>query len=166
LRSIGNPIPVSHSEQDNVMPTPTEVLSRLHAQLIDAARGYEDAEKAIRQPEISGLCSELRKVHIRHAHEIAGLLAERGARPESDGTFMSVVHKAVINARVALTADDASILPGLREGEKRIAAAYDDALLEAEIAATDMGAVVDTLRNQRVIVVQNITRIDTVKAVA
>lgn len=148
------------------MPTPTEILSRLHTQLIDAARGYEDAESAIRQPEISGLCSELRRVHIRHAHEIAGLLAERGARPESDGSLMSVVHKAVINARVALTADDASILPGLRDGEKRIAAAYDDALLEAEIAPADLEPLVDTLRSQRAVILQNITRIDTVKAVA
>lgn len=79
---------------------------------------------------------------------------------------MSVVHKAVINARVALTADDASILPGLRDGEKRIAAAYDDALLEAEIAPADLEPLVDTLRSQRAVILQNITRIDTVKAVA
>jgi uncharacterized protein (TIGR02284 family) len=147
-------------------PTPAEVLSRLHTQLIDAARGYEDAERATRQPEIGALCADLRGVHVRHAHEVSGLLADRGERPDSDGSFMSLLHKAVINARVTLTADDASILPGLRDGEKRIAAAYDEALLEAEIAPEGLAPLADRLRSHRAAVVQNIARIDAVMETA
>jgi len=148
------------------MPTPTEVLSRLHVQLVDAARGYEDAERATRHPEIGALCAELRGVHVRHAHQIAGLLADRGERPDSDGSFMSLVHKAIINARVTLTADDASILPGLRDGEKRIVAAYDEALLEAELAPDGLAPVTETLRSQRARAVQNVSRIDSVTVTA
>ncbi len=144
------------------IPTQSELLSRLHTQVIDAARGYEDAEKATRQTDIGALCAELRGVHVRHAHELAGALAELGHRPDSEGSFMSMVHKAVISARVSLTADDSSILPGLRDGEKRIVAAYDDALCEAELNPTELAAIVDMVRSQRAVAVQNIARVDAV----
>jgi len=146
----------------NAQTTATEILMKLHTQVIDAVRGYEDAEKATSQADIGALCIDLRHVHVRHAHELAGSLAELGQRPDSDGSFMSLVHKAVISARVSLTADDTSILPGLRDGEKRIVAAYDDALCEAEINPTELGGHIDLLRRQRAAAVENVTKIDAV----
>ncbi|WP_209425310.1 DUF2383 domain-containing protein [Pararhodobacter sp. SW119] len=143
------------------MPTPSETISSLHTKVVDAAKGYEEAREIGRRANVGDLCDELRKTHMSHAHELAGLLLERGERPDSDGSFMSVVHKVVLNVRFALTADEKSLLPGLRDGEKRILEAYDDALRECEIAGRDVKkAEVEVLKKQRESVVANIGKID------
>lgn len=143
------------------MPTPIETLSALHVKIVDAANGYEEAMELAKRANVGEHCAELRKTHLAHAHELAGLLLERGARPDSDGSYMSLVHKVVLNVRFAFTADEQSLVPGLRDGEKRILEAYDDTLREAEVAEDAFTRTeVNRLKKQREAVVGNIARLD------
>ncbi len=148
------------------MPEVAETISSLHTQLVDAVKGYEEAQELAKRDPIGGLCGELRGVHLKHAHELAGLLLENGHRPDADGSYMSLIHKTVLNVRFAITADEASILPGLRDGEKRIVASYDDALREAEVPGSGLAAHAKVLSRQRKAVLENIARIDAMQAAA
>jgi hypothetical protein len=77
---------------------------------------------------------------------------------------MAFVHKAALNVRFAITADEGSLLPGLRDGEKRIVASYDDALREAEVPDSGLAAHAKVLTRQRKAVLENIARIDALAA--
>jgi len=144
------------------MPTPVETLSTLYTTVVDAVKGYDEAAKIAKRDQIGTMCAELKKTHMGHAHDIAGLLLERGERPDADGSYMSVVHKIVLNARFMITADEESLLPGLRDGEKRLLEVYDDTLREAEIAAgAFQPAEIEVLKAHRDHIVGNIGKIDT-----
>lgn len=146
------------------MPTPSETISTLHTKVVDAAKGYEEAKDIARRDQVGELCAELRRTHLKHAHELAGLLLERGERADADGSFMSTVHKVALNVRFAITADEKSLLPGLRDGEKRIMEAYDDALREVEIAGSAATQPeITRLKAQREEVVKNIAKIDAMR---
>ena len=144
------------------MPTPVETLSALHTTVVDAVKGYDEAAKITKRDQVGTLCAGLKKTHMGHAHDIAGLLLERGERPDADGSYMSVVHKIVLNAHFMITADEESLLPGLRDGEKRLLEVYDDTLREAEIAADAFQkAEIDVLKAHRTHILENIGKIDT-----
>ena len=142
------------------MPTPIEIISTLHTKIADAAKGYEDAMSIGSHESVASLCAELRQHHLSHAHELAGLLLARGGRADGDGSFMSLVHKAALNVRFAISADETSLLPGLRDGEKRLLEAYDDTLRECEIDQSFKPEEVSTLQKQRSIVVAHVGKID------
>ncbi len=48
--------------------------------------------------------------------------------PDEDGSFMSVIHRTIMNVRSLFNGLDGSVLPGLIDGEKRNVDKYDDAL--------------------------------------
>ena len=135
------------------MPTPSETISTLHTKVVDAAKGYEEAMDIARRDQVGELCAELRRTHLKHAHELAGLLLERGERADADGSFMSTVHKVALNVRFAITADEKSLLPGLRDGEKRIMEAYDrvpaGAVLVIQAVGDLHGAVIGDVLSHR-----------------
>lgn len=149
------------------MPSPVETLSSLHTTLIDAVKGYDEGASIAKRDEVGGLCKDLKTRHMASAHAIAGLLLERGERPSADGSFMSTVHKLVLNTRFLLTADEKSLLPGIRDGEKRLLETYDDTLREAEIAGTEFTpAEQQTILTQREGILDNIRKIDAVSPAA
>lgn len=144
------------------MPTPIETFSSLYTTIVDAVKGYDDAAEIAKRDQVGTLCTELKRTHMAHAHDIAGLLLERGERPDADGSYMSVVHKIVLNARFMITADEESLLPGLRDGEKRLLEVYDDTLRKTEIAKDAFKpAEIEILKTQRETVLTNIGKIDT-----
>ncbi|MCC5956528.1 MAG: DUF2383 domain-containing protein [Natronohydrobacter sp.] len=144
------------------MPTPVETLSALHTTLVDAVKGYEEAAKLAKRDALGGLSAEIKRVHMNHAHELAGRLLEHGERPDADGSYMTLVHKLSLRARFIVTADEKSLLPALRDGEKRILERYDDTLREVEIAREAYAeADLDLLRRQRETVIENIAKLDT-----
>ena len=146
------------------MPTPIEIISTLHTKIADAAKGYEEAMAIGNHESVASLCAELRQNHLTHVHELAGLLLARGAGADGDGSFMSVVHKAVLNVRFTISADETSLLPGLRDGEKRLLEAYDDTLRECEIDKSFKPEEVSTIQKQREIVVAHVGKIDAFQA--
>jgi len=149
------------------MPTPVEILSDLHTVVVDAVKGYDEGASIAKRDDLGALCKELKTAHMANAHEIAGLLLKRGERPSADGSFMSTVHKLVLNTRFLLTADEKSLLPALRDGEMRILTKYDQAQREAEIAdavfTTDEQQAISTQRDK---VVNNLRKIDAMDAAA
>ncbi|MGY6695728.1 MAG: DUF2383 domain-containing protein [Roseinatronobacter sp.] len=143
------------------MPSPIETLSKLHTTVVDAVKGYDEAADIAKRDKVGALCADLKRTHMTHAHDIAGLLLERGERPDADGSYMSLVHKFVLNARFLVTADEESLLPGLRDGEKRLLEAYDDTLRETEIAGdTFTSAEIKSIKAQREGILSNISKID------
>jgi uncharacterized protein (TIGR02284 family) len=147
------------------MPTPAETISTLHTKIVDAAKGYEEATEIAKRANVGDLCAELRRTHLTNAHTLSGFLVAHDVRPDTDGSYMSVVHKAALNLRFAFTADEKSLLPGLRDGEKRILEAYDDVLREVDIAnGAFSGDEAAALRSQREMIVANVGKIDAMQA--
>ncbi len=105
------------------MTQETDALSALHRQIIDAAKGYGEGLKLTEEPAIAAIFSDLRDLHSGHAREIAEHL-RRGRDTPEDGSFMAVVHKAVMTARALVNRLDESVVPGIRDGEERILRAY------------------------------------------
>lgn len=71
-----------------------------------------------------------------HASKLARFLIAAGEQPDQDGSFMTTVHKAVINVRAVITGIDESVIPGLVDGEKRVVGYYDEAIEGARGDAT------------------------------
>ncbi len=103
-------------------------IASLHAQLVDASKGYQEAHELAEKPEMVSLFAGLRGLHDKHATALAGALDRRGVEPDSDGTFFQYVHKAVLNIRSALTGLGENVLPAIADGEQRILESYDEAL--------------------------------------
>lgn len=122
------------------MTKETDALAALHQQLIDARKGYEEGVRLADDPETVEIFRDLHDLHRLHAEDIGADLAGRGEAPDADGSYMALVHKAVLNVRSAMTGLEASALPGVIDGEKRILDAYDETLagLPAADAAREM----------------------------
>lgn len=112
------------------MSDATEHLSSIHTAAIDALNGYREAMKDAEGKGLSPLFGELADLHERHATELATLLVERGQTQDANGSFMTMVHKTIMDVRSFFGGLDESVIPGLIDGEKRNVAKYDEALKE------------------------------------
>ena len=112
-------------------------VKSLHTHAIDARDGYRRALEDSPSPEIAGLLRKMGDLHDGHADELARVLVERGEKAEDDGSFMGLVHRTIMDIRSLFGALDASILPGLIDGEERNVKSYDSAL---ETSAADAEA--------------------------
>lgn len=112
---------------------PTETLQKtrdLKVAMDDALEGYEKMlEKA--EPSFRPTVSSLLEQHRAARQEIAGLLRERGAGTDGDGSFMGAVHKTVVTLRSVVDDPDGDWIPGILDGEQRNLDKYDDAIAEA-----------------------------------
>lgn len=117
----------------------TQALARLHTQVVDAEKGFEEAVKLAERPEIGALFRDLRDLHAAHGRALARTLGDRGASVDADGSFMATVHKAVLNVRAALTGLGETELPAVLDGEERLLDDYDEAL---EATSVDPGPVI------------------------
>jgi uncharacterized protein (TIGR02284 family) len=130
--------------QETTMSNTTDHLATLHTAAIDARNGYREAANEAEGKGLSPLFEKLAALHDRHAAQLSGLLSERGQKPDKDGSFMSVVHRTIMDVRSLFGGLDDSVIPGLIDGEKRNIAKYDDALKEPE-----NDSVQDVLAGQR-----------------
>jgi uncharacterized protein (TIGR02284 family) len=105
-------------------------LVELHTAAIDARNGYQEAVEKSDGRGLSSLFESLTKLHAKHAAELNELLVQRGRSSDKDGSFMSIVHEAIIDFRSLIGGLDKSVLPGLIDGEKRNLAKYDEVLKE------------------------------------
>ncbi|MEO8318957.1 MAG: DUF2383 domain-containing protein [Bradyrhizobium sp.] len=110
-----------------------EHLKSLHTSAIDARNGYREALKDAEGNGMTPLFRVMTTLHDRHAAELARELTKRNELADDEGSFMSVVHKTIMDMRSLFDGLNESVLPGLIDGEKRNAARYDEAL-----KATDM----------------------------
>jgi uncharacterized protein (TIGR02284 family) len=110
------------------MDTQTEALAHLHTHVIDARNGYAEALDLADRTEMIALFRDLHDMHSGHAGALAMAIIDRGGIPGTDGSFMSIVHKAVLNMRAAITGLETNVLPAIRDGEERMLNAYGEAL--------------------------------------
>ncbi len=101
-------------------------LKSLHTILVDSKHGYEEALEDADGRGLTGMFSQM--IALRTSH-IAALRAHLPADEVSDkGGIMTTVNKAIMSIRSLFGGLDESVLPGLIDGEKRIASYYDAAL--------------------------------------
>jgi uncharacterized protein (TIGR02284 family) len=103
-------------------------LKTLHTSAIDARNGYEEALEDAEGKGMTPLFRDMISLHDNNAAELAGELTKAGETPDDDGSFMSVIHRTIMNVRSLFNGLDGSVLPGLIDGEKRNVDKYDDAL--------------------------------------
>jgi uncharacterized protein (TIGR02284 family) len=110
-----------------------ESLKKLHTTLIDTHRGYEEAFKeASKDADSAALVPIFREmIDLRSkAHaEIHRTLTALGEKPDDSGSFMSRVHRVVIDVRATVSGLSES-LPSFIGGEDHVIDAYDEAIKE------------------------------------
>lgn len=103
-------------------------LKSLHTSSIDARSGYQEALEDAAGKGMTSLFGDMIELHDGNAAELALELTKANEIPDDHGSFMSVVHKTIMDVRSLFNGLDESVLPGLIDGEKRNVAKYDDAL--------------------------------------
>jgi uncharacterized protein (TIGR02284 family) len=111
-----------------MMATLIDDLETLHARLIDAIAGYAEGADLAEKPDIVDLFTRLRDMHGRHAEALATVLVQRGVQPDDDESLLAVVHKSILRIRSIVTGLDRDVIPGIVDGEERIAEIYDRVL--------------------------------------
>ncbi|HEY0330074.1 MAG TPA: PA2169 family four-helix-bundle protein [Rhodopseudomonas sp.] len=122
-------------------------LKTLHTAAIDARNGYQEALEDAEGHGLTGLFNEMIALHEGNARELAAELSKAGETPDDDGSFMSIIHRTIMNVRSLFNGLDGSVLPGLIDGEKRNVSKYDDAL-QATTAPTSITALLTTQRSK------------------
>ena len=115
-----------------------DTFKSLHTALVDSRKGYEEALEDAEGKALTPLFRDMIALRLEHAAQLAALLQREGETVDDAGSFMAIVHRAVINIRSVITGLDESILPGLIDGEERILGYYDEALKEASAAETPL----------------------------
>lgn len=120
----------------------SDTLKSLHTMLIDSRNGYDEAVKQSDGKSLTPLFREMITLRDKAAGALAIQLTALGENPDADGSFMSTVHRTVIDVRSYLTGLDESILPSLISGEERIIEKYDDAINESSPANPEYAVLV------------------------
>ena len=119
-------------DQEHIVEKDTlDYLKSLHTSEIDARNGYEEALEDAEGRGLTPLFRDMVVLHDGNAHEIERVLTDAGEKPSSDGSFMSVIHRTIMNVRSLFDALGDGVLPGLIDGEKRNVEKYDKALSTA-----------------------------------
>jgi uncharacterized protein (TIGR02284 family) len=114
-------------------------LKSLHTTLIDACNGYEEAAEDDEGKDLGPLFSQMVDLRNRHDAELDRHLRAVGEEPNVSGSFMTLVHRTIFKVRSVVTGLDASVIPGLINGEERIVESYEDVLRAnppADVATT------------------------------
>jgi uncharacterized protein (TIGR02284 family) len=137
-----------------------EQLKSLHTHAIDARNGYREALEDAKGKGLSPLFRDMIALHESNAAELARELTKANEIPDDKGSFMTLVHKTIMDVRSLFNGLDESVLPGLIDGEKRNLSKYDDILKQAKAPAN----VASLLTAQRAAIAQKIAQMETSKA--
>ena len=111
-----------------------DYLKSLHISAIDARNGYQEALTDADGKGMTPLFRDMIALHERNAGELARELTRANELPDEKGSFMTVIHQAILDVRSLFNGLDESVLPGLIDGEKQNVSKYDDALKHASRA--------------------------------
>ena len=131
-------------------------LRSLHTSAIDARNGYQEALKDAEGKGMTPLFRDMMALHEANAGELASELTKANELPDEKGSFMTVVHKTVMDVRSLFNGLDESVLPGLIDGEKRNVSKYDEALKSVGVSAD----VLTLLIRQRDKLIQEVARMN------
>ncbi len=111
-------------------------LKALHTSAIDARNGYQEALKEAAGRGMTPVFHDMMTLHDDNAAEIARELVKINEFPDGAGSFMTTVHRTIMDVRSLFNGLDESVLPGLIDGEKRNISKYDEALGLADLPAS------------------------------
>jgi uncharacterized protein (TIGR02284 family) len=137
-----------------------EGLKLLQTAAIDARNGYREALEDAEGRGMTTLFRDMIALHEGNADELGRELVKAGERPEEEGSYMSLVHRTIMNVRSLFDRLDESVLPGLIDGEKRNLTKYDD-VLKYDSAPADITSL---LRVQRSKIEQKVAQMEAQKA--
>jgi uncharacterized protein (TIGR02284 family) len=109
-----------------------ENLKSLHTSEVDARNGYQEALDDAKGKGMTALFADMVALHRDNAEELARELTKADQIADEEGSFMTVVHKTIMDIRSLFNGLGQSVLPGLIDGEKRNISKYDDALKDAK----------------------------------
>lgn len=116
-----------------------DALKSLHTLLVDSKNGYEEALSDAEGKGLTPLFHEMIALRDSHHGVIDTQLRAAGETPDESGSFLTFVHKTIFKVASVFTGLDESVLPGLIDGETRIAKHYEEVLEKAppaNVAAT------------------------------
>jgi hypothetical protein len=124
-------------------------MMELHAILVDACKGYDEAIQAAEKPQLKALFEKAKSVHEKAHAEVHAILSARAANPDYEASFLTPVHKVAISTRAAGMGPE-SFLSSFVSGEGGIVEAYNKAIH----ANDDDGPVCDVLQRQKSLFVE------------
>jgi uncharacterized protein (TIGR02284 family) len=148
------------NEEDALVNETLDRLKSLHTSAIDARNGYQEALKDAAGGKMSPVFHDMMTLHDDNASELADELVKANELPDEDGSFMTTVHKTIMDVRSLFNGLDESVLPALIDGEKRNVSKYDEALEPRGTPAN----VVTMLTRQRDSLVQKIAQMQAMTA--
>lgn len=112
-------------------------LKTLHTGLVDTRHGYEEALGDAHGEGLSPLFRRMVALHADGARAVAELLLARGVAVDDEGSFMSTVHRRVMDVRSMITGLGANVAPALISGERHNLSKYDAALESPGLGASE-----------------------------
>ena len=137
-----------------------ERLKLLQTVAIDARNGYSEALEEAEGRGMTPLFRDMIALHEGNADELGRELVKAGEQPEEEGSYMSLVHRTIMNVRSLFDGLDESVLPGLIDGEQRNLTKYDD-VLKYDSAPADITSL---LKVQRGKIEQKVAQMEAQKA--
>ena len=134
-------------------------LKTLHTLLIDSRNGYDEAFQDAEGKGLSQLFRDMMAFHQHSAEALAAYLNSYGEKVDDTGSFMTTVNRTVISLRSLFGGLNESIIPGLIDGEQRIASYYDTAVKTCPADAPER----KVLLEQRASLQEKITQMRTQK---
>lgn len=138
----------------------TDHLKSLHTAAVDARHGYEEALHDADLGDMGPLFREMIAVHGANGDELAVHLRSRGEEPDEEGSFMSTIHRTIMDIRSLFGGLDESVLSGLIDGEERNVARYEKAAASPD--ATDQDRAL--ISRQRSVLEAAITKMRALKS--
>ncbi len=135
-------------------------LKSLHTNALDARNGYQEALKDAAGRGMAPVFHDMMTLHDDNATELARELLKANELPDEDGSFMTLVHKTIMDVRSMFNGLDEGVLPGLIDGEKRNVAKYDEALRSPRVSPN----LVPLLTGQRDSLLQKIAQMQAMMA--
>lgn len=123
-----NPIPVVPGGADDEARR-IDALQALLTRTLDARAGY-DTMLPKAEAEIVQILKKLREEHHQHGDRIAAMILAHGGDPDTSGSLMSEVNKAVVSLRALFDDLDEDVLDSVADGEGHVLNAFDAAIAE------------------------------------
>ena len=126
-----------------------DAIERLHQMLVDSKIGYDEAFKVSQGGDLSGLFRQMVVMRERDLAELAQLLTAAGRKTDDAGSFMSTVHKTVIDLRSMFTGLDVNSVGAFADGEELILKQYDETIAELHEPALELAPLLRQQENLR-----------------
>ncbi|MEL6360976.1 MAG: DUF2383 domain-containing protein [Pseudomonadota bacterium] len=119
-----------------------DALDKALVRSLDAKAGFRTmVEKS--EPEFKSVATEFLTLHTAHADRLSVLLENHGQEPDTDGSFMAKINEGVVTLRALVDEIDEDVMDNVRNGEKHVISALDDAINAVPDAVPEHAALVE-----------------------